>query len=62
MTKGQNVVVCAALTWWTSKRPSGWKETDHLRSPAINTATEREKSLAHAVAMYIRGENPKREP
>lgn len=47
-------VLNAAASWWEQHRPAGWTETEHLKHPAINTATDAEASLAMVVADLVR--------
>jgi len=46
-------VELAAYVWWTSKRPVGWSEENHLKTPAINVSTPSEAHLALAVAYKV---------
>lgn len=45
-----------ALAWWESRRPNNFCVICHLNEPAVNTGTELEANLAHAVAGLVRAE------
>jgi len=49
-------VLNTAFDWWRSHRPAVFTATEHLKNPTINTATEAEEALAHAVAEYFKNE------
>jgi hypothetical protein len=42
-----------AIHWWMGRRPVGWSDKEHLDNPTINCPTDRERSLALAVAGYV---------
>lgn len=44
----------AAVVWWVGKRPLAMSLQKHLENPTLNTATDREKRLALAVAKWVR--------
>ena len=46
-------VTDAALNWWRSIRPIGYKLMDHLNNPEVNTTNDAESRLANAVAEYL---------
>jgi len=49
----KNVIVQEACRWFASRRPIGYSEEQHFRNPAINSRTDEEATLAHAVAQYL---------
>lgn len=42
----------AAVSWWREHKPRGWSIAQHLKNPAVNCTTEREKRLARAAARW----------
>ena len=44
----------AALEWWRNKRPTVYREEQHLLNPEINCTDEPEKKLARACAKMTR--------
>ena len=44
----------ASLAWWRSHRPCAFDETEHLKNPTINLATDSEKRLARSIARTLR--------
>lgn len=44
----------AARAWWKTRRPVGWKESQHLANPTINCTDSKERTLAHAVAKWVK--------
>lgn len=54
MTPSEQRVVRAAIRWWRNHRPMSYDQAEHLRSPAVNTKNDVEKSLARAVATLVR--------
>ena len=48
----------AAILWWISKRPNGFKTVDHLAFPEAG-CTFAERALAKAVADLVRSRLPK---
>ena len=44
----------AALKWWRSRRPTIWKEEQHLAFPDASCTTPEEKELSEACAKVTR--------
>lgn len=54
INRTEQAVLEAAVAWWESKRPLKYDLADHLASPGVNaSSTERERTLAMAVAAYV---------
>lgn len=46
----------AAYEWWRAHRPLQWLESDHIQTPCTNCTSERECTLAKAVAQMVQAE------
>lgn len=53
-TRALLAVEKAARGWWLTKRPVGWKRSQHLANPTVNCTDAKEKALAHSVAKWVK--------
>lgn len=44
----------AATLWWESIRPLGYSLQAHFANPGVNTTSEAQRHLAHAVAAFLK--------
>lgn len=52
MSREEREVLRAAVAWWRTKRPRSYTRADHIGNATVNVATDAEKLLAEAVAMF----------
>jgi hypothetical protein len=43
----------AAFEWWKAKKPMAWSQVEHVETPCVNCTSERDCTLAKAVAEMV---------